>query len=204
MTKKSKRGNPALLVVIGAVVVILVLIVELTIPKDRNQPVDWLIRVTALAGYFCVLAAIVSSAYMRQMTQFFGKSFLKVHHIASIVGLALVTVHPLGVAWKQLSLRVFVPDASSWYQFLLLGGRPSWFLIVIASLVAALRKPIGKNWKWLHYLNYLAFWLATVHGILIGGNVQNLPMRILFIASALVVLGVMVQKRFLSPRPKRK
>lgn len=198
---KTKRGNPVYLTVIGVVTLALVLVIEFSTAK--GAPIDWLIRTAALFGYFCVFAAIVSSAYMRQMVQFFGRSFIKVHHLASLVGLAMVTIHPLGVAWKQLTLRVFIPDVSSVYQFLRLGGRPSWYLLVIASLVAALRGIVGKRWKLLHYLNYLAFWLATAHGILIGTNVQNLPMRIVFVALAFIVLLVMVHKRFLSPRPKR-
>lgn len=196
MTKQGPKGNLWYLAVIGAAVLALVIVFEIIRPDD--DPLSWVIRSAALLGYFCVFAAIASSAYMRRMTQFFGKPFLKVHHIVSITGLALITIHPLGVAWRALSLRVFIPDVSSWYRFLLLGGRPSWFLIVIAALVAVLRKPIGKNWKWLHYLNYLAFWLATAHGILIGSNVQNMPMRVLFVVLGLIVLGVMVKKRFLS------
>jgi len=96
----------------------------------------------------------------------------------------------LAVAWNALDLTVFIPSTSSWFSFFALGGRPAWYLIGIASLVAAFRKRIGKNWKLFHYLNYLAFWLATVHGILIGANVQNVVMRALFVLLAVVVLGV--------------
>ncbi|MBN1935929.1 MAG: ferric reductase [Anaerolineae bacterium] len=202
MTKQSKKGKLWYLAVIGAAVLALVIVLEAIQPN--NTPLDWVIRSAALLGYFCVFGAIVSSAYIRQMMQFFGRPFLRVHHIISIAGLVLITIHPLGVAWNALGLKVFIPDVSSWYAFLAYGGRPAWYLIGVASLVAALRKPIGKNWKLLHYLNYLAFWLATVHGILIGANVQNVVMRIVFVVLALIVLGVMVQKRFLSSRPKSK
>lgn len=48
---------------------------------------------------------------------------------------------------------------------------------------------IGKNSELLHAINHLAFWLATVHGHLIGTNVQNSAMRVAF------GLGLLVQQR---------
>ncbi len=193
MKKQSKQGNVWYLVAIGAAVLVFVLLVEFIQPGGR--PIDWAIRVLALAGYFCVFGAIVSSAYIREMRRFFGKPFLKVHHIISITGFSLITLHPVLVAWKAYSLRVFIPDVKSWYGFFSLGGRPAWYLIGLAALAAKMRKPIGKKWKLLHYLNYVAFWLATVHGVLIGSNVQTLLMRGVFVVLGVIVLGVMVKKR---------
>jgi sulfoxide reductase heme-binding subunit YedZ len=193
MAKRSKRGNLWVLAAIGAVVVAGVFLIEMRQPKDA--PIYWVIRTAALLGYACVFGAILSSAYMRQMVRWFGRPFVKVHHMLSITGLVLILIHPLAVAWNALDLAVFVPSTSSWFSFFALGGRPAWYLIGIASLVAAFRKRVGRNWKLFHYLNYLAFWLATVHGILIGTNVQGVAMRALFILLAVVVLGVLVQKR---------
>ncbi len=103
------------------------------------------VRVTALMGYFCVFGAIVTSAYLRQVVRWFGRPFIKVHHILSITGLVLVTIHPLTVAWRALSLSVFVPAVDSWYRFLALGGRPAWYLLIVGTLAAILRGTIGKN-----------------------------------------------------------
>ncbi|MGD9245700.1 MAG: hypothetical protein PVH36_12260 [Desulfobacterales bacterium] len=83
----------------------------------------------------------------------------------------------------------------SWYKFFSLGGRPAWYLLGVGVLVGILRRRIGKNWRLLHCLNYIAFWLATVHGILIGANIQNWGMQLVFCVMALVVLGVFVKKR---------
>jgi sulfoxide reductase heme-binding subunit YedZ len=181
---------------LGAIVlVVAVVVVLLQLLQPNAAPVDWVIRVAALMGYFCVFGAIVTSAYLRQMVRWFGRPFLTVHHTLSIAALVLVTIHPLAVAWQALSLGVFVPAVDSWYSFFALGGRPAWYLLGVGALVAVLRGVIGKNWRLLHALNYLAFWLATVHGILIGTNVQNWAMRVVFGAMALGVLGVLAQKR---------
>jgi hypothetical protein len=170
-------------------------VILLQLLQPNGTPISWVIRVAALMGYFCIFGATVTSAYLRQVVRWFGRPFIKIHHILSIAGLSLVTIHPLAVAWQAIDPRVFVPAVDSWYAFFALGGRPAWYLLGIGALVAVLRGTIGKHWRLLHILNYLAFWLATVHGILIGTNVQNWPMRVVFGAMALIVLGVFVQKR---------
>jgi len=195
-----KKGRLEYLGVLMLIVAAVVVALQLLQPSA--QPISWVIRTAALMGYFCIFGAIVTSAYLRQMIRWFGRPFLKVHHILSIAGLVLATVHPLAIAWQALSLRVFIPAVDSWYRFFALGGRPAWYLLGIGALVAVLRGVIGKNWRLLHTLNYLAFWLATVHGILIGTSVQNWAMRLVFGAMALGVLAVFVQKRLSARRRK--
>lgn len=195
-----KKTGGLYLGIILLVVAVVVVLLQLLYPNAA--PINWVIRTTALMGYVCIFGAIVTSAYVQQVVRWFGRPFIKIHHFLSIIGLALVTLHPLAVAWQALSLRVFVPAVDSWYRFFALGGRPAWYLLGIAVLAAVLRGMIGKNWRWLHALNYPAFWLATVHGILIGSSVQNWPMRAVFGAMALIVLGVLVQKRMRVRRRK--
>ncbi|MBN1979277.1 MAG: hypothetical protein JW918_17920 [Anaerolineae bacterium] len=182
------------------VLVVAAVVVALQFLQPGAPPISWVIRIAALMGYFCIFGAIVTSAYLRQMVRWFGRPFLKVHHTLSIAGLVLVTIHPLAVAWQALSLRVFIPAVDSWYSFFALGGRPAWYLLGVGALAAVLRGVIGKKWRLLHALNYLAFWLATVHGILIGTSVQNWAMRLVFGAMALGVLAVFVQKRISTRR----
>jgi sulfoxide reductase heme-binding subunit YedZ len=195
--KKGRLEYLGILIIVAAIVAVF-----LQFLQPDTQPIYWVIRIAALMGYFCVFGAVVTSAYLRQMIRWFGRPFLKVHHTLSIAGLVLVTIHPLAVAWQALSLRVFIPAVDSWYRFFALGGRPAWYLLGIGALVAVLRRPLGKNWRSLHTLNYLAFWLATVHGILIGTSVQNWAMRLVFGAMALGALGVFVQKRLGARRRK--
>jgi DMSO/TMAO reductase YedYZ heme-binding membrane subunit len=189
----KKTGGLVYLVIIIIAAAAVALALQLLQPSAA--PINWVIRIAALTGYFCIFGAIVTSAYLRQVVRWFGRPFIKIHHILSIVGLSLVTIHPLAVAWRALDLGVFVPAVNSWNAFFSLGGRPAWYLLGVGALAAVLRRAVGKRWKLLHFLNYLAFCLATVHGILIGANVQNWPMRVVFGAMALIVLGVFVRKR---------
>jgi DMSO/TMAO reductase YedYZ heme-binding membrane subunit len=178
----------------------LALVIVLLLLQPPPAPAYWIIRGAALLGYLTIFLAIVSSAYMPQLVRFFGRPFIKVHHVASITALVAMMVHPLSLAWENGTLSVFVPRFDSLRVFLTFAGRVVWPLVGIAALAAWLRKPIGKNWRLIHYLNYLAFWLVTAHAILIGSSFQFLTMRVIAVVLAVVTITVLVQKRL----PKRK
>jgi len=158
-------------------------------------PVFWAIRTCALLGYLFIFGAIVISAYMGQMVRTFGRPFVQVHHMLSVTGLVLVTLHPLAVAMSFGGLKVFIPVFGSWAEFLRWGGPPAWYLIGAAALAALLRNSLRQQWRTIHLLNYLAFLLASIHAILLGSDFQPTGMKAIPVVLALVVVGVLVQKR---------
>ena len=201
MSSRRAKNTPYLIL---AGVALLALVIVILAIQPPPTPIYWLIRGAALLGYLTIFTAIVSSAYMPQLVRFFGRPFVKVHHVASITALAAMMVHPLSLAWENGTLSVFVPRFDSLLVFLTFAGRVVWPLVGIAALAAWLRKPIGKNWRVIHYLNYLAFWLVTAHAILIGSNFQSLTMRIIAIVLALVTIAVLIQKRLSKRKRARK
>lgn len=188
-----KPQNTWILIAGGvAIAALIVLVVSLDLVRT---PLDALIRAGALLGYIAVFLASLSSLFMREMTRYFGRPFLKLHHIVSVTGLAALTAHALGVAWRSGDLAVFLPEISSLRAFFALGGRPAFWLIAVAALAAVLRKSIGNRWKLLHWLNYLAFILGTVHAIMIGPNFQHIGVRIVAGIMAAVLLGAFIIRR---------
>lgn len=194
--RKSRKTWPLVL----AGLVALILVGTSIALRPYGTPLHWAIRGCALLGYLAIFLAIIISAYMRQMVRVFGRPFIQIHHILSVTGLVLVTLHPLGVAWDYGSLGVFVPLLDSWVVFLRWGGRPAWYLIGVASLAAVLRQTFRQNWRTVHILNYLAFFLATVHAILLGTDFQSLIMKALPLAMSLVVVAIFIQKRLQARR----
>jgi len=176
------------------------LISGLIVLQPYGTPLSRLVRGAAAMGYLAIFLAIISSNYMRRLVRFFGRPFVQIHHILSVTGLVMVTLHPLGAAWSNASLRVWLPRLDSWLAFLQWGGPPAWYLIAAASSAAALRKTIGRNWRVLHLLNYVAFVLGTIHAILIGTDFQHAIVRAVSVALALAVLATAIQKRFHRPR----
>jgi methionine sulfoxide reductase heme-binding subunit len=185
--------NTWLLVV--SVVASLVLVVGVVLLDGVGAPLDAVIRISALLGYLMVYSASVSSNYMRELTRYFGRRFVQVHHVASVTALVALALHATSVAWSSGSMSAFVPQFGSLRLFLSLGGRPAFWLIAITSLTALLRTSIGKSWKTIHWLNYLAFLLGTVHALMIGTTFQYLAARIVSIVMAVVLVVVFVQKR---------
>ncbi len=184
-------------------VIALALIIGVVALDSLNAPIDGVIRVGALMGYLAVFLATLSSNYMRELTRFFGRPFPKVHHVVSVTALVALAVHATSVAWRAGTVRTFVPVFTPFNLFLSLAGRPAFWLIAVTALTALFRASIGKSWKTIHWLNYVAFLLGTVHAQLIGPNFQHLGVRIVSGLMAAAVVVVFVLKR-LSTRKRRR
>jgi DMSO/TMAO reductase YedYZ heme-binding membrane subunit len=198
MASDRKAKNTWVLAVVGLVVAGFAAGLQAMSPPASALTLA--IRTLALVGYQLVFLSIVSSAYTMELVRFFGRPFIRVHHIASVTGLVLITLHPILVAVNSRSAGVFLPRFDSLSVFLQLGGRPAWFLIALAVTAAFLRQKIGGKWRWLHVLNYLAFALATAHANLLGANFQALAPRVVSWTMLFAILAVFVRKRL----PKRK
>lgn len=192
--KDRKRGRGSFYLITAAAMSILVVAGVIAL-QPAATPLDWTIRAAAILGLLAVFLTSISSVFMRELYQFLGRPFIRVHHLVAVAGLILVTLHPVGVAIRSSSLRVFLPDFSSVEVFLTLGGRPAWYLIGVASLAALLRARFKRGWRVIHYLNYVAFFLASVHATMIGTDFGSVAMRAVTAAMALALVAVFVHKR---------
>jgi len=193
VAKSRKSKNTWVLILCG--VVALLLTVGIVALDRLSDPLDGVIRVGALLGYLGVFLAALSSNYMRELTRYFGRSFITVHHIVSVTALIALSVHAVGVAWRVGSVSAFLPNFASVRLFFALGGRPAFWLLAVTSLTALFRTAIGKNWKVIHSLNYVVFALGTIHAQMIGSSFVHLGVRIVAWAMLAVLLGVFVWKR---------
>ncbi len=158
---------------------------------------DFFIRFGALFGFTSMFVATMMTPFAVELYKIFGKPFIKIHHVYSITGLLLVTLHPLIFAVSADNIAVFVPDFTSWYGFWSLGGRLALILIYLAIFGAILRKKLIKGWRIIHALNYVALFLAYIHGVLIGTDFQNIGILIVFTIMIILSFGVLGYKRYL-------
>jgi DMSO/TMAO reductase YedYZ heme-binding membrane subunit len=181
---------------------ILVLVLFLLTPFTDGF--SFIIRFGALFGFTSMFIATMMTPFVVQLYKIFGKSFVKMHHIFSIAGLILITLHPVAFAILRLDITVFLPDFTSWYGFWSLGGRLALIFVYIAVLGALLRKKFTKNWRILHILNYAALFLAYIHGVLIGSDFQNIGILIVFTIMIILSFSVLIFKRYLIFKRKKK
>jgi DMSO/TMAO reductase YedYZ heme-binding membrane subunit len=173
----------------------LVLVSALVVLYRQDTLLKWIIRDLALLGYIAIFLAIVSSHYKRQVMRLFGRSFLNVHHVLSVIGGVFLTLHPLGVAWDAMALSVLLPVFLPVLDMLKYGGRIAWYVFAVGALTALWRKSIGKRWRTIHGFNYLAFAFGTIHANLVGTDFQSLPARVISIVMFVVVAILFVRER---------
>ena len=155
-------------------------------------------RIAGLTGIASLFIAIIISSFVRQSKKIFGTVYLKVHHLFSITGLILVTIHPIIMAIDFGTSRIFIPNFSSWDAFLTNAGRPALYLIYIATSAAILRKNITKYWKYIHSLINLAFILGAIHGIRQGSDLKNPVLLSLYLIIVIIVIANFIYKRYLN------
>ena len=173
----------------------LVGIVFIAVGKNMLSIMNGFIRSMALLGYLAVFITSLLSMYMRQMIRIFGRPFQTIHHYFSIGGLTLLFLHGAAVAWDIRSLGAFLPSFKSFYDFFSLAGRPALWLFALTTLTAFLRKAFRKQWRQIHLLNYIAFILGSVHGILIGTDFESLVVKILSVLMSLALVVAFTWKR---------
>lgn len=171
-----------------------------TLFRSPAPPLSMVVRATALFGYTAVFLTILSTEYLREMRKLFGKPFLIVHHVLAVAGLILMSLHAVLFALLMQDIRVFLPRFDSLRVFLALGGRPSLYLFLLATLAAVVRGRIRNIWRVIHWLNYLAFALAFAHSWLLGTDVSHPLLRPMWAVLAGIILVVFIRKRVLRSR----
>jgi predicted ferric reductase len=192
----------AICVIVGTIS-LYVLILVLIFLEPIKDGLDFIIRFGALMGFTSMFVATIMTPFMVQLYKIFGKPFIKIHHLYSIAGLVLITLHPVAFAISKLDITIFVPVFYPWYDFWSLGGRVALILIYLAVIGVLLRKKV-KNWRLIHILNYIALFLAYIHGVLIGTDFKTLGILIIFTVMLVLSFGVLIFKRYLSYKRKKK
>jgi sulfoxide reductase heme-binding subunit YedZ len=189
---RQKRRSGVLIVI---VIIPLVLVAAVLMASPSDYTLYTAIRGAAMLGYIYVFFTCLSSAFVTELSRRFGRPYIKTHHLVATMGLTLLTVHGLSVAWDSGTAAVLLPRFDSPESFLSWGGPPAYCLIWVAVLAAALRLSIGARWRTLHWLNYIAFLLATAHAMMIGGDLEHPAPRWTATVMAIIVVAVFLNKR---------
>jgi DMSO/TMAO reductase YedYZ heme-binding membrane subunit len=196
--KQARRIRWVVFAFVGLVAAIIVL----TLMNTPSPLAYNLSRAAALLGYVTMFLAILSYEYMKHMRRILGQPYLAIHHWLARIGLTLIVVHPLLMAWITRDPGQFVPRFDSLRLFFALGGRPALYLFLIAVTAGFLRNRIKDSWKFIHRLTYVAFFLAFSHSWLLGRNVSHGLLSVIWPFLALIVLFVFVHRHVLPARKR--
>ena len=158
-------------------------------------PFDLAIRLFALNGFIALSVAAILTPFIKEVTLFFKKSFIKVHHYFAFSGLILITLHPIGVVLQALNPALFLPNVGSFYLFLFYGGSIALISIYIAFGAVLLRRKVVAYWRPFHALMYLALFFAVIHANLAGYDFQNVYLMIIYDGLFVAVIFAFVLKR---------
>jgi predicted ferric reductase len=189
-----KREGAVFLLGITALAVIIALLFLSS--AGEGELAHLAVRFFGLYGFLFLSVATLITPFLKEITQAFGKPFIKVHHSFSILGIFFITLHPVFNAVQRLSLSVFVPRFDSWLLFWRLAGRPAFIILYIALFAAVLRRRVPKYWRAFHALMYVVLLFGIVHANLIGDDFENLGVMIIFNALFLASLASFALKRY--------
>ena len=192
MVLKREVAFFALIIIVGLAVSLSVFLSA----EENIAPLTLTIRLLALNGYLALSVAAIMTPFLKEVTLFFKKSFVKVHHYFAAVGLLLITLHPIAVFAQTLDPTVFLPNFESLYLFFFFGGVIALVLIYVAFGTVLLRRKIPSYWRPFHTLMYLALFIGVVHANLRGTNFQSLSIQIIYDSLFAAAFAAFILKRW--------
>ena len=203
-TALARWGLPAIAIGITLGVTVPVVLLGLAAVWGGNrESLPWLLeRVFAFLAYLAMTGSVVYglmlSTKILDAIAHRPISF-SLHQDLASVGLGLAAVHgallgldhsvPFSVA------QILVPGLAPHAPVAVAFGQVSLYLsaIVIASFYV--RRRIGQRaWRTLHYVTFLAFLGATVHGVAAGSDSSSPWAQWLYLGSAVVVTFLLVYR----------
>ncbi len=133
-----------------------------------------------------------------------GPTAFDLHQFTSLMGLAFALFHALilmGDKYINYDLaQVLVPFNSTGYKPVWVGlGQIGFYLLVIVGLSFYVRKRLGNRmWRLIHYLSFLMFVLALLHGIFAGTDGAVLAIRVFYWATGASLLFLSIYRIFIT------
>jgi DMSO/TMAO reductase YedYZ heme-binding membrane subunit len=189
----EKKGYMLIGAVLGTMILDLVLISFI----DASNPFDVIMRLCGLYGYFGISISTIMTPFLKEIKHTFGRSFIEVHHVTAVIGIACITAHPVIYALEIADATVFIPVVSSWMDFWTWAGPPALILMYIAFVVILLRQKLAKYWRSLHALMYVVLLFGIIHANLIQSDFADITFGPVLVILYDVLFGIVTFAFFL-------
>jgi predicted ferric reductase len=179
---------------------------------DFGEHTYWYLgRSTGLIAYCLLFIAVILgvSISSRFFDGLLGRAwFFELHKFVSIFLIAAVLVHAfvmLPDPYAGFTVdELLVPFRSHWKPTAMAIGILTLYLLVLITLSFYITRLIGQRaWRSLHYLTFIAYMGAAIHGLLAGTDLRLLEVRYLYLATAMGLVFFLMY-RVLAERSARK
>lgn len=179
----------------------------------RSDPTFWLVaRSSGFTGYVLLTASGLAGLVLKSRP--FGRavkaaSVLELHRFIALLALGAIALHGMTlVADRTLRMPLaglLVPGASPYRPSAVACGVVSAELMALVAASFPLRRRIGqRTWRRLHWMTYVIFALATVHGLFAGSDSAQPWARDIYIgALGTLVFASAWRALYRPPRPVR-
>ncbi len=150
----------------------------------------WLSTLWGLALSTKVVKELISPAIAYGLHEFLS--------IGAIIFTALHGLVLLGDTYIDFTIFHLLIPFSAPYEPLWTGlGVIAFYLATIITLSFYVRRTISqKVWRWLHYLTFLVYVLALLHGLMAGTDSGRLALQIMYLGSGSSVLFLLYYRLF--------
>ena len=156
----------------------------------------YLSRASGFVAYLLLWGSVMWGLFLSTGT---GRAWMRppqlldAHQFLSAVGVGFTSFHGLvlmGDRHVSFPLRaVVVPFAASYAPLLVACGQIAiWLSLLLIASFYVRRRIGGRVWRQLHYASFAAFWLAFVHGILLGTESATVWASSLYLTTACPVI----------------
>jgi methionine sulfoxide reductase heme-binding subunit len=174
----------------------------------KSDPTYWLLaRASGIVAYLLVTASVIAGLVLKARP--LGRSvspaaIVDIHRFLALLGLGALSLHGAALVLDDavdIGLAALLVPGSAPYRPLATAlGVLAAELMVLVYVSFSLRRWIGaRAWRGLHWLTYLVFALATLHGIAAGTDSGRTWAVALYGAAVGAVLGALGWRMLVPP-----
>lgn len=90
--------------VITGIVVFFAIPVAVVATNPSISPLTSGIRIAGLTGFVALAGAMIMTPFLPEIYRNFGRPFLRIHHLFAVAGIILVTLHPVLLAIRLMTV----------------------------------------------------------------------------------------------------
>lgn len=167
------------------------------IKTNRILFLNFLQRVSGQWSFSLLFFQILLGSNMQYWAKILGALSYRLHIVFGIISYSLILFHPslyYLIDYQTLgTIPLTIPSNP-----VLLGVFAFWMITFsVFSAYFRTKKILRRKWRWVHYLNYLAFVLVAVHAYFAGSDINTLPFYLtywFFVTTFIVILILRVKR----------